>query len=1494
MHGLSPSLSSHSSEPGHPAYADEENGGGGSSQSFLALPPVGAAAVSSSASGSSSQEQAGELTPGTVHRSRSEDAVLRELAGASSVPSSLPPPVILARADSLVTAAERKRREGERDENDLALSAMPTPAASPSAAMPFASPTAASASASSSVSSSAAAPTPAHAADPTRPLRASVEDSPDGKWSRYKKQLGSGTFKDVYLGVDTESGTEVAWNVVDLRKMSAKDRERITQETELLKTLRHPHIMAIHDVWQDAEQQKIVFITERSAYTLKQHIANLHPAKRTVIKKYSRQILTALEYLHSLSPPIIHRDLKCDNIFIAQNSDIVIGDFGLSIAKDAAISLVGTPGFLAPELFAEQYDEKVDIWSVLMHAACEGLAHSVSRVASPDRSCVLSLRCVCCCFCCCVVLCRSFGMAVFEMATNQFPYIECNGVVSVLLKRGFEGVKPDGLAQIADPQLREFILMCLQPVEKRPSAKQLLEQKVYDLFELPKVADKKGGVGAVASSIPATPSASDANAAAAAGGAAVSDLSHVNGASVSAHLPASDGLDVRIASAVPSASISHQSSEAATTSSILPAASQWRGDSSAASAGAAASSSVSASAGVAVQSASAPLNDSSSSGSSSSSSAASSSAASVAQKKAAAQAEASAALAAAKQEALRRRADVLIPKTAVAKTDSPAVVSIFLYARLKDDMQTLHAMMEQAVKSPSAPVAPEIPDLSRLLLIDIPSYEFTRDNYLAVATSLIRAREDLSQSATELENIDEQIQLEQLIACKIEECVREKYNKWSARTRTTLNSEIMTLLTSLGMNLSVAQKFIEQEVTYEDLFLLSDADLQEFIPKLGPRRRLQQYLESETRRKAAANNPHAGPHGVHASYASGSDHDDPPEPRKKPQRDSSSSSSSSSATNGNGHSKDRDPTRVKKSSTSSGAEDAPVKPKKKKLVDPAAAAAGADSAAATPAVDGEAPKPKVKSKRAVTATDESAAAAMPSADSAADRPKTLRVRDEATSTSSTGVTASAVAPSSTVDSPSKDRPKPREPRVEKTGPPTASSSVPAAASATAAAAAPSDAVIKKKTAKPAPPQPAASSDAATAVAGMHSPPPAAHAAVHSTATPPTQPAAMLPPPSITTAAPSPTVSPAPPKRAPVAAAPALTPSSTTSFDSSAPQPARKSSSVAPVGVASPVGNPAAALSTPSGSPITPHHSSRANTQSLPASLPSSSLSASGSASPAPPAASSTPSTGAKSSQRFFDQSGDHHMNALLSKIHHELQPPTAKAKQQQQQATITSDLLAAREQRDPLLNSPQPHRPGVGAGVGVSSSHAIGSSRQTIDALSSTSPSRSRRNSGSSPSAPTIALSMAALAAANANAAAAAAPSTTSATSAPHGSSRPTSPLLPLSTHYSTTVPAGAGVASTSLFSPTPNNQTRSQSHQSHPIIYPLGLGSSSLSSSTPLPAVLHAPEDYPAFSKADSRQPLHGPALTHNSNIISNTAYHHIAQQQTTHTSQHTATRTS
>ncbi|KAG8088975.1 hypothetical protein GUJ93_ZPchr0011g27191 [Zizania palustris] len=151
------------------------------------------------------------------------------------------------------------------------------------------------------------------------------------------------------------------------------------------------------------------------------------------MRRWAKQILTGLEYLHSQNPPIIHRDLKCDNIFINGNrGKVKIGDFGLAtvMQQTKTRSIQGTVEFMAPELFGENYNELVDIYS--------------------------------------------FGMCMLEMVTCECPYRECQGFVQIY-KKISEGVKPDALSKVKDAQLRGFIESCLASVSERLSASELLK-----------------------------------------------------------------------------------------------------------------------------------------------------------------------------------------------------------------------------------------------------------------------------------------------------------------------------------------------------------------------------------------------------------------------------------------------------------------------------------------------------------------------------------------------------------------------------------------------------------------------------------------------------------------------------------------------------------------------------------------------------------------------------------------------------------------------------------------------------------------------------------------------------------------------------------------------------------------------------------------------------------------------------------------------------------
>ncbi|KAI7727602.1 hypothetical protein M8C21_012982, partial [Ambrosia artemisiifolia] len=158
------------------------------------------------------------------------------------------------------------------------------------------------------------------------------------------------------------------------------------------------------------------------------------------LKKWSKQILEGLLYLHSHDPPIIHRDLKCDNIFVNGNQgEVKIGDLGLAaILRQArsAHSVIGTPEFMAPELYEEEYNELVDIYA--------------------------------------------FGMCLLELVTFEYPYSECANAAQIY-KKVTSGVKPASLAKVKDPDIRSFVEKCIANVSGRLSAKELLmDQFLHD------------------------------------------------------------------------------------------------------------------------------------------------------------------------------------------------------------------------------------------------------------------------------------------------------------------------------------------------------------------------------------------------------------------------------------------------------------------------------------------------------------------------------------------------------------------------------------------------------------------------------------------------------------------------------------------------------------------------------------------------------------------------------------------------------------------------------------------------------------------------------------------------------------------------------------------------------------------------------------------------------------------------------------------------------
>ncbi|TVU41937.1 hypothetical protein EJB05_15497 [Eragrostis curvula] len=265
-----------------------------------------------------------------------------------------------------------------------------------------------------------------------------VEVDPTGRYGRYNEVLGKGSSKTVYRAFDEHLGMEVAWNQVQLHDFlrSPGDLERLYGEIHLLKSLRHRAVMRLHASWVDAPRRAVNFVTELfTSGTLRQYRLRHRRVSAAAVKHWCRQVLDGLAYLHARG--VIHRDLKCDNIFVnGSQGQVKIGDLGLAVVRSgrgggaaASRCVVGTPEFMAPEVYAEDYDERADVYS--------------------------------------------FGMCVLEMVTLEYPYSECAHPVQIY-KKVTSGIKPAALHKVSDPAVRRFIERCLAPATRRPSAVELL------------------------------------------------------------------------------------------------------------------------------------------------------------------------------------------------------------------------------------------------------------------------------------------------------------------------------------------------------------------------------------------------------------------------------------------------------------------------------------------------------------------------------------------------------------------------------------------------------------------------------------------------------------------------------------------------------------------------------------------------------------------------------------------------------------------------------------------------------------------------------------------------------------------------------------------------------------------------------------------------------------------------------------------------------------
>ncbi|NWY41774.1 M3K3 kinase, partial [Sylvia atricapilla] len=191
---------------------------------------------------------------------------------------------------------------------------------------------------------------------------------------RLGKLLGRGAFGEVYLCYDADTGRELSVKQVPFdpdSQETSKEVNALECEIQLLKTLHHDRIVQYYGCLRDPEEKKLsIFVEYMPGGSIKDQLKAYGALTENVTRKYTRQILQGVFYLHSNM--IVHRDIKGANILRDSAGNVKLGDFGASkriqticMSGTGIKSVTGTPYWMSPEVISgEGYGRKADVWSV--------------------------------------------------------------------------------------------------------------------------------------------------------------------------------------------------------------------------------------------------------------------------------------------------------------------------------------------------------------------------------------------------------------------------------------------------------------------------------------------------------------------------------------------------------------------------------------------------------------------------------------------------------------------------------------------------------------------------------------------------------------------------------------------------------------------------------------------------------------------------------------------------------------------------------------------------------------------------------------------------------------------------------------------------------------------------------------------------------------------------------------------------------------------------
>ncbi|CAM9534037.1 unnamed protein product [Ectocarpus sp. 8 AP-2014] len=275
-----------------------------------------------------------------------------------------------------------------------------------------------------------------------------------GHWKK-GKPIGVGSCGNVYLGMNEDTGELMAVKEITLE---TKDRllTSLYNEIQVMHKLVHPHIVGyLGAELQDSKRKLCIFQEWVPAGSLHSLLGQFGALSDAMTRKYTRQVLEGLVYLHANR--VIHRDVKSKNILVDDRGNVKLADFGCALVlKDdngdgVEMSMKGTPLFMAPEmLLKRKCGKRVDVWSL--------------------------------------------GCAVLEMVTTRPPWADTFKHPVEIIEHFSENPGPPPLPENLSPALREFLLSCFTwEAGRRPTSHQLVAHEY--LLRDRRVSARGGGDG---------------------------------------------------------------------------------------------------------------------------------------------------------------------------------------------------------------------------------------------------------------------------------------------------------------------------------------------------------------------------------------------------------------------------------------------------------------------------------------------------------------------------------------------------------------------------------------------------------------------------------------------------------------------------------------------------------------------------------------------------------------------------------------------------------------------------------------------------------------------------------------------------------------------------------------------------------------------------------------------------------------------------------------